>query len=53
MRFNKKKTNPIDNLTGKRRKITGFFVILGYDRGGKKLRGQIKDRAVKNYVFNF
>ena len=52
LRFTQK-TNPTDNLTGKGRKITGFFIILGYGRGGKLLRGQIKDRAVKNFSFNF
>ena len=52
MRFNQK-TNPTDSLTGKGRQITGFFVIFGYGKGGKLLRGQVKDRAVKNFAFNF
>jgi hypothetical protein len=52
LRFNQK-TNPTDSLTGQGRQITGFFISLGYGRGGKLLRGQVKDRAVKNYVFKF
>jgi hypothetical protein len=55
LRFNKKKKkkSPTDSLTGQGRKITGLFVILGYGRGGKFLRGQVKDKAVKNSAFNF